>query len=180
MTTAGARAATSAQRLGVGCLLVGAAVAVALGVYGSVQDPPGEPVTTLGFDTVLSMKVWLASITGGLAIVQLMTAVGMYTRGGRGLARVHRVSGTLAVLVSLPVAYHCLWLFGFAGTDGRVLVHSVAGCLVYGALTTKLLALHLPRTPSWLVTVAGSLLLTSVATATLTSAVWYFAVFGAP
>lgn len=180
MTSAGSRAATSAQRLGVACLLGGAAVAVALGVYGSVQDPPGQPVTTLGFDSVLSMKVWLASVTGCLAVVQLMTAVGMYTRGGRALALVHRSSGTLALLVSLPVAYHCLWLFGFAGYNGRVLVHSIAGCLVYGALTTKLLALHLPHTPPWLVPVAGAFLLTSVATATLTSAAWYFVAVGTP
>lgn len=180
MTTVRPPAATSTNIFGVIALLLGAAAAVGLGAYGRVHTPSGETIATFGFGSLIAMKVWLGSAAGVLALVQLLTAVGMYTRGGRAFAAAHRTSGTLAVLLSLPVAYHCLWSLGFADYDTRVLVHSLAGCLVYGALVTKLLSLHAPRMPSWLVTVAGSLLLTGVVIATLTSSLWYFAEVGVP
>ncbi|HZJ04501.1 MAG TPA: DUF6529 family protein [Nocardioidaceae bacterium] len=180
MTTVRSPTATSTNFAGVIALLLGAAVAVGLGVYGRVHTPSGEAFATFGFGSMIAMKVWLGSAAGVLALVQLFTAVGIYTRGGRALALGHRTSGTLAVLLSLPVAYQCLWSLGFADYDIRVLVHSLAGCLVYGALVTKLLSLHAPRMPSWLVPVAGSLLLTAVVTAALTSSVWYFAEVGVP
>ena len=151
---------------------MGAAVAVALGVYGRVHERSGEAITTLGFDRHHPTEGVVGRGRWSRGDRSWLTAVGMYTRGGRVFSVVHRSSGTLAILVSLPVAYHCLWSLGFADTDTRVLVHSLAGCLVYGAFVTKLLGLHLPRTPPWIVTVAGSLLFASVVTAALTSSVW--------
>ena len=180
MATAGSHARSSSPVWAFVALLVGAAVAVSLGVYARVHTPSGEPITTLGFESMIAMKVWLATAAGVLAVVQLLTALAMYTVGGRFLSLTHRTSGTLAVLVSLPVAYHCLWAVGFGDYDTRVLIHSLAGCLIYGALVTKLLALHVRRMPGWLVAVAGSLLLTAVAAATLTSALWYFTEVGVP
>jgi hypothetical protein len=41
---------------------------------------------------------------------------------------VHRWSGRLAFLVSIPVAMHCLYALGFQAFDLRVLVHSLLGC----------------------------------------------------
>ena len=117
---------------------------------------------------------------GVLALVQLATAVLMYRRGGRGIALVHRGSGIVAVVLSLPVAFTCIWSLGWADQNPRVLIHSLAGCLLYGALVTKMLALHVPRMPSWLVPVAGSLLLTGVVAASLTTSWWYLAEFGTP
>ena len=178
MTTGGWPATRSGAVWGVGLLLVGAAVAVCLGVFATVHTPTEVPA--FGFESPIAMMVWLGAGAGCLAIVQLLTAVGMFTRGGRVVAVVHRSSGALAVLLSLPVAYACLWSWGFGDQNARVLVHSLTGCLVYGALVTKLLGLHVPRMPSWLVPVAGALLLTSVVATTLTSSLWYFAEFGAP
>ena len=180
MAAVGSHAKSPSHGWGFVALLVGAAVAVSIGVYGRVHTPTGVAITTLGFDSMLAMKFWLGSAAGILAIVQFLTALGMYTAGGRALSVVHRTSGLLAVLLSLPVAFHCLWSFGFADQDTRVLAHSIAGCLVYGALVTKLLALHVGRMPGWLVAVAGSLLLTSVVTAALTSSLWYFTEVGIP
>ncbi|MDQ4085418.1 MAG: DUF6529 family protein [Actinomycetota bacterium] len=178
MSTAGLRATRTAEVWGVASLLIGAAVAVFLGVLATVHTPTEVPA--FGFESPIAMMVWLGAGAGCLALVQLLTAVVMFTRGGRLVAVVHRSSGTVAVLLSLPVAYACLWSWGFADQNARVLIHSLTGCLVYGALVTKMLGLHGPRMPSWLVPVAGSLLLTSVVATTLTSSLWYFAEYGAP
>jgi hypothetical protein len=179
MTVAGMRVARPGEFLAVASLLLGAVIAVFLGVF-AIFHTPTEPTLTLGFGSVRAMMIWLGAASGALALVQLLTAVTMFTRGGRVVAVVHRTSGTLALLLSLPVAYVCLWSLGFADHNVRVLVHSLAGCLVYGALVTKLLALHVPRMPSWLLPVAGGLLFTTVVASSLTTSLWYFAEFGAP
>ena len=179
MTVAGWQVPRSGEFWAVGSMLLGAAVAACLGVF-AVYHTPSQAVPTLGFETILGMKVWLGSAAGALALVQLATAFIMYRRGGRAVVLVHKGSGTLAVLLSLPVAYACIWSLGWADQNPRVLIHSLAGCLLYGALVTKMLALHVPRMPSWLVTVAGSLLLTGVVAASLTTSLWYLAEFGPP
>lgn len=92
----------------------------------------------------------------------------------------HRVTGAGAVVLSLPVAYHCLWSLGFQSYDARVLVHSIAGCLVYGALVTKIVTLHTAGAPGWLLPLAGGLLFTTLVLGVLTSAVWYFTEVGLP
>ena len=107
-------------------LLVGAAVAVSLGVYGKVHDPALRPVTTLGFSGMLQMKTWLTTAAVVLLIVQLVTALWMWGRlPGAGTApawtsQLHRWSGSVAFVLTLPVAFHCLWSLGFATTDTRV------------------------------------------------------------
>jgi len=168
----------------VGAALVGALVSVALGVYGAVHTPSGGTIATFGFGDLISMKVWLASAVGVLALSQLITALWLFGRLGlpvpRHLGTVHRLVGLATVLLSLPVAYHCLWSLGFQSYDARVLVHSVLGCLVYGVLVTKVIALHTGATPGWLVPLAGGLLFTALVLTVLTSALWYFASFGMP
>jgi hypothetical protein len=179
MTTAGWVGTRSGDFWAFASLLLGAAVAVFLGVF-AVFHTPSPAVPTLGFESVRSMMIWLTAGAGAFAVVQLITAVTMYTRGGRVVAVVHRASGMTAVVLTLPVAYACLWSLGFADQNLRVLLHSIAGCLLYGALVTKLLALHVHRMPSWLIPVAGSLLFTGVVVSVLTTSVWYFTEFGAP
>jgi len=98
-------------------VVAGAAVAVVLGVYGAVHQPTGQAITTFGFASLIAMKVWLALAAGVLALVQLVTALWMYGKLGRAappaVAVVHKASGAVALLLSLPVAYHCLWSLGF-------------------------------------------------------------------
>jgi hypothetical protein len=165
--------------------LAGAAVAVALGVYGRVHDPSGGAITTLGFPSMVAMKVWLATAAFVLALAQLTSALWMYGRlpfgrPPRRLGFVHRWSGTAAFLVSLPVAYHCLWSLGFQPTGARRLAHSLFGCAFYGAFATKLLVLRAARAPKWAVPVAGSLLVTCLTGLWLTSALWFFTTVGLP
>ena len=68
---------------------------------------------------------------------------------------VHRWSGTVAFIVSLPVALHCVWSLGFDTTTTRVLVHSAAGCAFYGAYAAKMLGLRVRGMPGWLLPVLG-------------------------
>jgi hypothetical protein len=165
---------------------IGAALSVALGTYGRVHVPTGEAITHLWFPAVLPMKAWLATGAFGLAIAQLTSALWMWGRlPGAGkapkwVATAHRWTGTTAFLVSLPVAYHCLWSLGFQTTDTRVLVHSVLGCAFYGALATKLLVLRSRRVPGWALPVLGGTLVVLLTGLWLTSALWFFTSFGFP
>lgn len=163
-------------------IATGAFVAVALGVYGRQHVPTGAEITTLGFGSMIAMKVWLGVVAGILAVLQLIGALWMYGRLGRPAPRVvgllHRVSGFAAVLVSLPVAYHCLWSLGFQGADTRVLVHSVFGCLFYGVFVAKVMTLHFTSGPGWLLPAVGSTLLVSLLVVVLTSSLWYLTEVG--
>jgi len=167
-------------------LLVGAAVAVSLGVYGKVHDPALRPVTTLGFSGMLQMKTWLTTAAVLLLIVQLVTALWMWGRlPGAGTApawtsQLHRWSGSVAFVLTLPVAFHCLWSLGFATTDTRVIVHGLAGCAFYGAYAAKMLALRTPSLPGWALPVLGASVLTSLVLLWLTGALWFFTRSGLP
>src|SRR5262249_41093856 len=59
----------------VAMVLVGAAVAVSLGVYAKAHTPSGRPLFTLGFSGMLQMKVWLSTAAVALLVVQLVTAL---------------------------------------------------------------------------------------------------------
>ena len=67
----------------------------------------------------------------------------------------HRISGRLAFIASLPVAYHCLWSLGFQDTDTRVLAHSLLGCAVYGAFAAKVTIVRSKGLPGLALPVAG-------------------------
>ena len=164
----------------------GAVVAVLLGVYGRQHDPTFEPIWTFGFDSMVAMKVYLSFAVGVLAVLQVLGALAIYGKLGFSapawLGTGHRLSGMLAILLSLPVAYHCLWAFGFAAPEspGRVVAHSVAGCAVYGALVVKVVAVRANRAPGWMLPVAGGLLFAVIVVAVWTSAVWYVGELGWP
>ena len=165
----------------------GSIVSLLLGVYGVQHQPTFEPITTFGFGSMLEMKVYLATAVGALAVGQVVGALWLYGKLGikapSWLGTAHRASGTLAILLSLPVAYHCLWSLGFQSgeaTPTRVLVHSVAGCAVYGAVVVKVMAVRTRSAPGWLLPVAGGLLFATVVCVVWTSAVWYVGENGWP
>jgi hypothetical protein len=161
----------------------GGAVAVALGVYGQVHAPTGGRIFDLGFPTLRAMKSALATIAVALVIVQITSAMAMFGRlpvlktTPRWVPFLHRWSGTTAFVVSLPVAYHCLWALGLKSTETRALLHGLFGCAFYGAMTTKLLALRARRLPRWAVPVIGSLLAFVLTAVWLMSALWYYTGF---
>ena len=171
----------------IGPALVGAAVALALGVYGHVHDPTGSSILGNGlfFSGTLNMKAWLATAVVLLACLQVFTASWMYGKlpfasEPGWLPTVHKVSGTLAFLISLPVVYHCLWALGFQDTSTRVLIHSLAGCFFYGAFVAKMLWLRAPALPGAVLPIVGGLVFTGLVVIWLTSALWFFDNFGFP
>jgi hypothetical protein len=161
--------------------VAGGAVALALGVYGRVHHPTGRRIVDLGFPSLLAMKSWLATIAVALALFQLLSALRLYGRlprprtSPRWLPAAHRWSGTAAFVVSLPVAYHCLWSLGLVSDQGlRPMVHGLLGCAFYGAMATKLLALRVKNLPGWALPVVGATLVTTLTALWLTSALWFF------
>jgi hypothetical protein len=176
-----------ARPTGTGALLAvfaaGAAVAVALGVYGRLHEPAGIAVNIAGFSGPMEVKVWLTTLAFLLALVQLVSALAMWGRlpvakGWKAWAPLHRWSGRLAFLASVPVAIHCLYALGFQSYDTRVLVHSLLGCAFFGAFTVKMLGLARPSTPGWFLPVMGGAVLTGLVGLWLTAALWFFTTFG--
>ena len=160
-----------------GIALISSAVAVGLGVLARIHEPSGGALALFGFPSLTDLKLWLGSVAAGLGLVQLVTALWMYRRvpgpGPRVARPLHRISGLAAVVVSLPVAVQCLWVFGFGTMSPRVLAHSVAGCLLYGAFVGKMLALRSRTLPTWVVPCFGGLVLTSLLIAWGTSVLWW-------
>lgn len=177
---------TRARTAAAATLLLGAAVALGLGVYAKVHDPALKPLFLAGFSGMLQMKTWFATVAVVLVVVQLVGALWMWGQlpgvrtTPRWVAPVHRWSGTIAFIVSLPVALHCLWSLGFATTSARVLVHSTCGCLFYGAYAAKMLGLRLRDTPRWLLPVLGGATFALFVLVWLTSALWFFTRSGLP
>lgn len=166
-------------------LLVGCAVSLALGVYGNVHTPTGETIYTFGFSGMINMKVWLTTVAALLGIFQLLSALRLYGRIGSGaaprwLGRAHRTSGLVAVVVSAPVAFQCLWAFGFDTFNTRTLIHSVLGCAFYGAFVAKMLTLRMRRLPGWALPVFGGLTFAFLIAIWFTSAFWFFRNVGFP
>ena len=173
-------------------LTAGAVVALLVGVFGRVHDPSLGGTTTLGFDTVIEMKVVVSTVIGVLAVLQVVGALWIYGKLGVGappwLGTAHRISGAVALLLTLCVAYHCLWALGLEiGTihtgekvPVRTVVHGFVGCAVVGAIVVKVVAVRSRRAPGWFLPVAGGLLFALLVVAVLTSAVWFIGAKGWP
>ncbi len=161
-------------------VLAGLAASLVLGLYAGLHHPHPVRATLPGFSGPLQLKTWLCTLALVLAVVQVVTAAGIFGRFGDApwAAPVHRWSGRLAVLVLLPVIAHCLYALGFGLESPRVLIHSLAGCLFFGAFVAKMLVLPRRDVPGWAVPLLGSLLTVMVVLAWLTSALWFFRTFG--
>jgi Family of unknown function (DUF6529) len=167
-------------------LTVAALVAVAVGLVARWQSTSSGRAEGGYFDLFFSdpihLKAWFATAAGVLACFQLFTAAWMYRK--LPLTRnpivnvVHRWSGRAAFVCTLPVAYHCLFKLGFQGDDDRVLVHSLLGCVFYGAYAAKVLIVKMKRYPVWVIPTAGGFLFTSLVTVWYTSAFWFFSLVG--
>jgi Family of unknown function (DUF6529) len=164
--------------------------AVAIGIYAVGRSiTPDYSGTALFGQTAtdtLPLKSTLASIVLGLATFQLLSATWIYGKlpfaSGRPgwLPPLHRLAGVTAILVSLPVAYHCFRAYGVQTFDARIAVHSIAGCFLYGAFVAKVTIVRWSRFPGWTLPLAGGLLVTTVAVLWYTSALWYYNDFSIP
>jgi Family of unknown function (DUF6529) len=151
--------ATSANSSSVAVVIavaIGALVAVGLGVFGKVHEPQFFSINLAGFSSGLAVKSWLATLAVVLAFFQLASAFAMYRLipGGKApswIGTAHVWSGRLAVLVSVPVAVHCLYALGFQSFDNRVLFHSLFGCFFYGAFVTKMVLLTREGLRAWVI-----------------------------
>jgi hypothetical protein len=166
---------------------LGVALAVSGAVYLLTQ------VITLDINTSLfgqsaadtfKLKSWLASGVLAFAAFQLYSALWIYGRlpgrRPRWLGLAHRVSGYTAIVLSLPIAYHCLRAYGFRDFDRRTVVHSIAGCFFYGAFAAKVIVVRSPRLPRWALPVAGGTMVTLVLVLWYSAALWYFNNFDSP
>jgi hypothetical protein len=162
---------------------VGSLVAVGLGVYGRFHEPTFVAINLAGFSSGIAAKSWLATAAFLLVLVQLGTAATMYGRLPRIVApswagALHRWSGRAAVLLTVPVAVHCLYALGFQGGTTRTLLHSLFGCFFYGVFVTKMLLLQRAHGPRWSLPVLGGMVFTAMTALWLTSSVWFFTTSG--
>jgi hypothetical protein len=172
-----------AARLLVVPALVGCLVALTLGLYGRLHSPTGVAVDIVGFSSPATVKAWLATVAVVFALVQLGSSLVMYGKvpgiaAPSWIAGLHRWSGRIAFIVTVIVAVHCLYALGFETFNARVLVHSIAGCLFFGVITAKLLALTRRGMPGWVLPVLGGLAFALLVLIWFTSAFWFFSIFG--
>ena len=148
--------------------------------FGDVSQTYTDIVTTV-FSSTIAAKAWLATIAVALVAVQVLTASRMWGRLQRvipfqvpGVARVHRWSGRIAFVFTLPVFFHCVFILGFRTQDARVTTHAVLGSFLYGVFAAKVLIVRSRQYPHWVPPVIGGTLATMLVALWLTSSFWYF------
>jgi hypothetical protein len=148
----------------------------------SVNSTYAEIVTSV-FSSTIAAKAWLASAAGVFALLQILTAARIFgklprfvpsTYLGIPVGTIHRWSGRIAFLFTLPVAFHCIFILGFQTYDTRVLVHSVLGSFFYGVFAVKVLVVRDHSLPGWTLPLAGGALFTMLLALWSSSSLWYF------
>jgi len=137
-------------------LVVFALITLTVGLVArqTIRTPYSTPSSILFFSDTLHMKAWLVTVGVILACSQLLTAARLYELlrfppKERFYHSVHRWSGRAAILLTLPVAYHCVFLLGFGTHSPRVLIHSLLGSALYGAVVAKVQIVRSSRFPHW-------------------------------
>ena len=162
-------------------LLTGCGVALVLGLYAKLHHPTKYALDVAGFSSPLYAKAWLTTAAVVFAVVQLITGTRIIRQAAAPawMATVHRWSGRIAILLTVPVIIHCLYALGFQTYSVRVLVHSVLGCIFYGAFVAKMLSLVNRETmPKWVIPVLGGVVFVSLVGLWATSALWLFTTKG--
>jgi hypothetical protein len=167
-------------------LELGLAIAAAAYVFGREHEPDYSGTGLFGRTAVdtLSLKSWLGTGVLALAALQVLLALWMYGKlkaaAPAEVRTVHRLTGATVLLLSLPIAYHCMFAYGVQTTDTRILVHSLAGCFFYGAFATKVTVVRSRGMPGWTLPLAGGTLAVLALVLWYTSALWYFDDFNLP
>ena len=144
-----------------------------------VSETYTDLVTTV-FSSTIAAKAWFATAAVVLALVQVTTAARIYGKlsflpeRGPTVARIHRWSGRIAFLCTVPVFFHCVTILGFQTPDARVAIHSLVGTFVYVVFVAKVLIVRDHALPGWALPTAGLSLASILVVLWLTSALWYF------
>ena len=148
--------------------------------FSSVESRYIDLVTSV-FSTPIAFKAWFASAALIFAVIQVLTGARIFGKltgivpvPPPRVNRIHRWSGRLAILCTIPVAFHCIFILGFQTGSPRVLIHSVLGTFVYGVLAVKLFFVHDRDHPRWTLPLVGGTLFTVLALLWSTSSLWYF------
>jgi hypothetical protein len=146
----------------------------------SVESIYTDVVTSV-FSTPIAFKAWFATAAAVLAIVQVTTGARIFGKltgivpvPPPGVNRIHRWSGRLAILCTLPVAFHCIFILGFKTDDARVFAHSLLGTFIYGVFAVKVFFVRDKDHPRWTVPLVGGALFTVLVLLWSTSSLWYF------
>ena len=146
------------------------------------HDPRSKGYFRLFFEDPIHLKAGFATAVVVLACFQLFTAAWIFRKlpwpKPAWVNPVHRWSGRLAFLLTLPVAYHCIFKLGFQDATSRTLAHSLLGCAFFGAFAAKVLIVRLHRFPGWVLPTAGGLLFGILIAVWYTSALWFFRLVG--
>ena len=142
------------------------------------HDPRSKGYFRLFFEDPIHLKAGFATAVVMLACFQLFTAAWIFRKlpwsKPAWVNPVHRWSGRLAFVLTLPVAYHCIFKLGFQHPSTRVLAHSLFGCAVFGAFASKVTIVRLHNFPRWVLPTAGGLLFAVLVGVWWTSAVWLY------
>ena len=142
------------------------------------HDPRTKGYFRLFFEDPIHLKAGFATAVVVLACFQLFTAAWIFRKlpwsKPAWVNPVHRWSGRLAFVLTLPVAYHCIFKLGFQDPSTRVLAHSLFGCAVFGAFASKVTIVRLHNFPRWVLPTAGGLLFAVLVGVWWTSAVWLY------
>ncbi|HUG64896.1 MAG TPA: DUF6529 family protein [Gaiellaceae bacterium] len=137
-------------------------------------------LVTIVFSSTIAAKAWFATAAVLLAIFQVATAARIYgtlaflPERGPTIARLHRWSGRIAFLCTLPVFFHCVTILGFETPDARVAIHSLVGSFFYGVFAAKVLIVRDESLPRWALPSAGLTLASTLVALWVTSSLWYF------
>ena len=165
--------------------IIFALVALTVGLLATrtIESPYATPFFHLFFSDTKHMKVWLSTAALLLVLSQPLTASRIYgllhfpPRGGFYNV-VHRWTGRTAIVLTLPVAYHCIFMLGFGTENTRVYIHSLLGSSVYGVFLAKVFIVRAKGFPGWALPIAGGVLFLTLLGLWLTSALWFFRNFG--
>lgn len=167
-------------------IAVAAAVLVTIVVWLLARRTAADPYSGGGFrlffSTPFYLKAWLATAALVVAAPQPLTGPWLFGklpwRRPSWLAPVHRIAGWFSFVLTLPVAYLCVFEVGFSTSPARALVHSILGCALYGAFAAKVIVVHVKRSPYWAFALAGGLVFVLLLAVWWVSALWLFRTVG--
>jgi len=179
------RSPVAVQLVAIG--LLAAAVTGALYTFGTLHVPDYR-FSLFGQNELaaLKLKSLLATVSFGLGVLQVLLALWLYRKlplvgsPARPVRPAHRIIGLVLFALTVPVAVHCIFAYGVVLGDPRVAVHSLAGCLFYGAFVAKVLIVQSRRLPGWTLPAAGGTLAVLLAVLWYSSAVWVYNGFQMP